>query len=146
MQPVVQPAKTDSDIKRCFTVMQQLRPHLSEAAFIEQTKRQLQNGYNLVYLSDPNAVAAAAGYRTLEFLAWGKVFYIDDLITDHQARKKGYGKQLLQWLLEEAKRQGCDQVHLDSGAARHDAHRLYLNHGLKLNCYHFALDLKGSGN
>jgi predicted GNAT family N-acyltransferase len=81
-------------------------------------------------------------YRVLEFLAWGKVLYIDDLISDAATRRNGYATKILKWVISEAKKQKCDQVHLDSGPQRHDAHRLYLNHGFKIIGHHFALDLR----
>jgi GNAT superfamily N-acetyltransferase len=59
-------------------------------------------------------------------LAWGKVLYIDDLITDSETRRSGHGGKLLKWVIEQGKKANCDQVHLDSGPQRHDAHRLYL--------------------
>ena len=134
-------AKTQDDLRRCFPVMHELRPHLTEQVFMTQVPRQLLQGYHLVSLEENGSVKALAGFRVLEFLAWGKVLYIDDLITATSARKKGYGGKLLQWVIEQAKAQNCDQVHLDSGPQRHDAHRLYLNHGFKLNSHHFALEL-----
>jgi GNAT superfamily N-acetyltransferase len=82
-----------------------------------------------------------AGYRFLEFLAWGRVLYIDDLVTALETREKGYGSMLLKWIIEQAKLAKCDQVHLDSGPQRHDAHRLYLNHRFKIIGHHFALEL-----
>ena len=47
---------------------------------------------------------------------------------------------LLDWLLEEAARLGCDQLHLDSGFGldRADAHRLYLDSGMVISAHHFA--------
>jgi hypothetical protein len=47
---------------------------------------------------------------------------------------------LLDWLLAEAQRLGCDQFHLDSGVLpeRTDAHRLYLNKRLQVTSLHFA--------
>jgi hypothetical protein len=47
---------------------------------------------------------------------------------------------LLDWLLEEAARLGCDQLHLDSGVGldRAGAHRLYLNAGMVIASHHFA--------
>jgi hypothetical protein len=47
---------------------------------------------------------------------------------------------LLDWLLEEGRRLGCDQLHLDSGVGldRADAHRLYLNAGMVIAAHHFA--------
>jgi GNAT superfamily N-acetyltransferase len=130
------------EIERCYPVMRELRPHLEEHSFTEQVIRQMGEGYRLVCLEDAKEVKALAGFRILTFLAWGKVLYIDDLITDSEARKKGYGGKLLKWLIDQARLANCDQVHLDSGPQRHDAHRLYLNCGMKIIGYHFALDLQ----
>lgn len=139
----IQKAKNSAQIRSCFKVMQQLRPHLaSEEAFIEQVQRQIEDGYHLVYIQEKDSVKALAGFRFLEFLAWGKVIYIDDLVSDAATRKNGYGTKILKWVINEAKKAKCVQVHLDSGPQRHDAHRLYLNHGFKIIGHHFALDLK----
>lgn len=139
----IQKASTEEQIRSCYRVMRQLRPHLTEEqAFIEQVQRQLSEGYYLVYCEEKGEVKTLAGFRFLEFLAWGKVLYIDDLITDSQTRRNGHGGKLLKWVIEEGKKAKCDQVHLDSGPQRHDAHRLYLNHGFKIIGHHFALDFK----
>jgi GNAT superfamily N-acetyltransferase len=137
-------AASAEHIRLCYKVMLQLRPHLKEESFIEQVQRQFAEGYHLVYLEDNDKIHALAGFRFLEFLAWGKVLYIDDLITDSHARRNGCGGKLLKWVIDQAQRAKCDQVHLDSGPQRHDAHRLYLNHGFKIIGYHFALDFKDS--
>ena len=55
---------------------------------------------------------------------------------------RGYGGALLDWLINHAKEGACDAVHLDTGYARHAAHRLYLNKGFRLNSHHMALELK----
>ncbi len=138
----IQIANSYEQIRLCYKVMRQLRPHLTEEeTFVQQVERQIQNGYCLVYLEDHEGIKALAGFRFLEFLAWGKVFYIDDLVTDSETRKNGHGSKLLKWIIEQAKQAGCDQVHLDSGPQRHDAHRLYLNHRFKIIGHHFGLDL-----
>lgn len=128
------------EIERCFPVMRELRPHLQEKLFAEQVTKQMREGYRLVSLEMGKEVKALAGFRILTFLAWGRVLYIDDLVTDSQARKKGYAGKLLKWVLTQAKLANCDQVHLDSGPQRHDAHRLYLNQGMKIIGHHFSLD------
>ena len=139
----IQQATTPQQIKLCFKVMQQLRPHfIDEHTFVEQVQRQIAEGYQLAYLEEDRVVKACTGFRFLEFLAWGKVLYIDDLITDSATRRNGYASKLLSWVIEQAKQAKCNQVHLDSGPQRHDAHRLYLNHGFKLNCHHFALEVQ----
>jgi GNAT superfamily N-acetyltransferase len=130
------------EIQRCFPMMRELRPHLEEHIFAEQVIEQMGEGYRLVCLEEGKDLKAIAGFRILTFLAWGKVLYIDDLITGSQARKKGYGGKLLKWVMSQAKLVNCDQVHLDSGPQRHDAHRLYMNHGMKIIGYHFAVEIK----
>lgn len=127
------------EIQRCFPVMQELRPHLQETHFVEQVLHQMQEGYRLVSLEVGGEIRALAGFRILSFLAWGKVLYIDDLVTGPKARRKGYAGNLLKWVIAQAKLAGCDQVHLDSGPQRHDAHRLYLNHRMQIIGYHFSL-------
>jgi GNAT superfamily N-acetyltransferase len=135
-------AVSEEQIRSCYTVMRQLRPHLHEQQkFVEQVLRQMQQGYCLAYLQEKGEVKSLAGFRILTFLAWGKVLYIDDLVSDERGRKKGYGSKVLKHVIQRAKEENCDQVHLDSGPQRHDAHRLYLNHGFEIIGHHFALDL-----
>lgn len=134
----VQQASSMEQIQSCYNVMKQLRPHLDEKLFVGQVQRQLTQGYHLAYLEIDGEVRACAGFRILELLAWGKILYIDDLVTDSAMRKNGLASMLIKWVLEQAKAEQCDQVHLDSGPQRHDAHRLYLNHGFSIIGYHFA--------
>lgn len=137
----IQQAKTIEQIQVCYKVMRQLRPHLNdEHAFVQQVHRQMAEGYKLAYCEDEGEVRAVIGFRFLEFLAWGKVLYIDDLITDPGTRRNGYGGKLLKWVIDLAQKENCHQVHLDSGPQRHDAHRLYLNQGFKIIGHHFALN------
>ncbi|HKB51997.1 MAG TPA: GNAT family N-acetyltransferase [Solirubrobacterales bacterium] len=42
---------------------------------------------------------------------------MDDLSTLPRARRRGHGRQLLDWLVAEAGRLGCEQVHLDTPAS-----------------------------
>lgn len=80
-----------------------------------------------------------AGFRFAEFLAWGKVLYIDDLTTLSGETSQGFAGALLAWLIEHARVHGCQGVHLDSGYHRHHAHRIYLNKGFQLSSRHFSL-------
>lgn len=134
---------TVEQIQSCYKIFRQLRPHFTEEkAFIDQVLRQLDQGYKIASFQEEGIIKAVIGFRFLEFLAWGKVLYIDDLITDSEARKKGYGTRLLKWVMELAKKENCDQIHLDSGPHRHDAHKLYLNNGFKIVCHHFSHSFK----
>lgn len=135
-------AGTEAEIGSCFDAFKALRPNLeNRETFIAQVLRQQQQSYNIVAIQSDGKVPSAAGFRFGEFLAWGKVLYVDDLTTLPDCRGRGYGGQLLDWLIDHARSEGCDSLHLDTGYARHDAHRLYLKKGLLLASHHLAIEL-----
>lgn len=141
MEIQVLDTKSESDIRRCFRVFAHLRPHLDEAEFVKRVRTQAAEGYGIAYIEDGEAVVAAAGFRVLHFLAWGRILYLDDLITDPQRKKSGYGSALLDWVERKANELGCAELHLDTGYQRHDAHRLYLNKGMDFSCHHVSKKL-----
>ena len=135
------------DTALAFPAMRALRPHWDdEAAFVRRVDDvQRPEGYRVAGAFDPGEehALAVAGFRNGHNLAWGDYLYVDDLSTLPDARRRGLGRLLLDWVHEEALRLGCDQLHLDSGLGleRADAHRLYLNSRLRIVSYHFAREL-----
>jgi len=135
-------ARDDQEIQECYPVMAELRPHVSADDFLPRVRRQVQTaGYKLAYVRD-DEVKAVAGFRISECLAWGKFMYVDDLVSKSDDRSKGYGGALVDWLIEYARSQDCDQFHLDSGVQRFNAHRFYLMKRLLIEAHHFSLKLK----
>ena len=107
-------ASTDAQIGDCFAVMSGLRPHLVEAV---------------------------AGYRVIEMLRTGRMLEIDDLVTAAATRSGGFGKALLDWIINEARSQGCSVVELDSAVHRADAHRFYFRQKMHVLGFHFSTSL-----
>jgi GNAT superfamily N-acetyltransferase len=135
-------AVEDEEIRSCYAVMSELRPHVAAEEFLPRVRRQMEiAGYKLAYLSD-GEVKAVAGFRVSECLAWGKFVYVDDLVSKDGERSKGYGGRLFDWLVEYARAEGCDQFHLDSGVHRFAAHRFYLVKRMFIEAHHFSLRFK----
>jgi GNAT superfamily N-acetyltransferase len=103
---------------------------------------QRPEGYRIVGSFEPgiDQARAVAGFRLGHNLAWGRFLYVDDLSAVPEARGRGHAGRLLAWIAEEAARQGCDSVELDSGvgADRQDAHRRYFDSGMRIASYHFT--------
>jgi GNAT superfamily N-acetyltransferase len=132
------------DTGSVFRAMQALRGDLDDEESFARAVDDVQRaeGYRLVgvFEEGESEAAAVAGFRTGHSIAWGHYLYVDDLSTSPEARRRGHGAALLDWLLEEGRRLDCDQLHLDSGVGleRAAAHRLYLNAGMVIASHHFA--------
>jgi GNAT superfamily N-acetyltransferase len=127
--------------------MRALRGHYTDGAgFVRRVDHvQRAEGYRLVgVFEEDGRCTAVAGFRVIRNLAWGDCLYVDDLSTVPDARRRGQGRALIEWCLDEATRLGCHGLHLDSGvgADREDAHRLYFKMGLRITSYHFARELR----
>jgi GNAT superfamily N-acetyltransferase len=134
----IKTATRPEEILLCWDAMHALRPHLARETFVETVTEMIGTGYHLAYIEEDGRAAGAVGYRFLHILFHGKHIYVDDLTTLPTARRKGYGRALLEHVFRIAAERGLNAVVLDSGPQRHDAHRLYLNAGFILSSYHFV--------
>ncbi|GAB3904812.1 GNAT family N-acetyltransferase [Larkinella knui] len=143
-------AQTEADLRRCLPALVTLRPHLTEEQALNQIiLLQKEDRYVVAFVDTSDekpsetVAPAAIGYRYMNLLFSGKTLYIDDLSTLPDQRGKGYASQLLDFVIDEARKAGCVAVTLDSGQnpQRYDAHRLYLNKRFNIVSHHFALKL-----
>jgi GNAT superfamily N-acetyltransferase len=138
MNTVIKFAESDSEIDSCFPVMSLLRPHLRRAGFVQLIRGMSPQGYRLAYLAADDIIRAVVGYRVIDMLRTGRMLEIDDLISDTSQRSKGYGKQLLDWCYQLARRSNCSVVELDSAVHRSDAHRFYFRERMYVLAFHFS--------
>jgi GNAT superfamily N-acetyltransferase len=86
---------------------------------VERWRKQVEEGYQIIYVKDGDKVVAAAGYRFLNTMAWGHILYIDDLVALQTSQRTDLGTLLLRHLQNEARERGCEAVHVDTGYQRH---------------------------
>jgi len=134
-------AESQEQIARCFSVMHQLRPRLTADTFVARIEQQRCEGYQLAFLEHEGAVAAVAGFRIMSVLWSGRTLYVDDLVTDEASRSHGFGTQILGWLRDFARNEGCETFSLDSGTHRYEAHAFYFRQGLRITDFHFQMTL-----
>jgi GNAT superfamily N-acetyltransferase len=135
-------AATEAELEACYPVMKELRSDYSCDDFVSKVRELQDDGYQLAYLAVDERPVAAAGFRFGESLAWKRYLYVDDLVTLASERSKGYGAALLDWLTAYAAAEGCEQLHLDSGVQREDAHRFYQREGMRMLACHFTKYVK----
>ncbi|WP_109122844.1 GNAT family N-acetyltransferase [Azospirillum sp. TSO22-1] len=135
-------ARTDDDIAASFPIVKELRTHLTdEAAFRDQVRRQMDDGYNLAVLRVGGDVAGCGGFRVHETLSRGRYMYVEDLVTSTRHRSLGLGDKLFDWLANEARERGCAQMEIISGVQRGDAHRFYHRKRMTIKAFQLVLPL-----
>ena len=108
-----------------FSLLQQLRQHLTKESFLKVFPQMQKEGYKLFALYDQDEMVAIAGVNILTNFYDGRHLYVYDLVTHPTKRSNGYGEQLLRYLHEWGKEQQCIKLVLSSGLWRYNAHRFY---------------------
>jgi len=131
--------KSEEELTAACRVLVELRNQFTAEDLRIKVKNQIKNGYRLVIAENNGIIQGTAGFVMSEKLAWGKHIYIDDLITLQQYQSSGVGKAIIDWIKDYGSENGCQQIHLDSGVQRYDAHRFYLNQGFIIASHHFSI-------
>lgn len=135
--------ESDEQVIAAFPLMHQLRPHLADAAeLVTRWKRQTADGYRLAGIWEGDRLMALAGYRIADNLIVGRHLYVDDLVTDANARSGGYGQRLMDWLKAQTEAAGCTQLVLDTPLTNVLGHRFYYRNGLLARALRFYFPIE----
>ncbi len=137
----IQQATTQDDLIRSYDVMKELRPHHSPESYLSALEQMLKEGYQLWYIEEEGRAVCAAGFRFTTTLYDGLIIDFDDFVTVSSARKKGYAALLFDKLVAIGKERNIKTIHLNSAHHRYDAHRFYLNKGMKIIAHHFRIEI-----
>ncbi|WP_394780275.1 GNAT family N-acetyltransferase [Undibacterium sp.] len=131
-------AESETELRACYAVMKELRPHLeNEADFLQRVARMRTQNYRILAAWEGEQVVALAGYRLQENLVYGKFLYVDDLVTAENARGQRWGAQLLDALNTMAEQTGCKRLALDTAVSNALAQRFYFRQGLLFGAMRF---------
>ena len=113
-----------------------LLPQLSSSAKVLTADR-LQEVLNcpttrLYTLRDEEGKIRATTTLSLQELITGTKAWVEDVVVDNEARGRGYARQLLQHLAEEAKAIGAKSLNLTSRPSREAANKLYKSEGYEI--------------
>lgn len=128
-------------LRKAESVHRQLRAALPPE-YEAKMKRVFAGGARMCVAVEGEAVAGVAVYRTYENTWAGKQLYVDDLVTDEKRRSSGVGRMLLGYLEQKARAAGFENLALDSGTQRQQAHKFYFREGMVVTSFHFGKKLK----
>ncbi|MBU2660784.1 GNAT family N-acetyltransferase [Bacillus cabrialesii] len=134
---------TKEEWAESYPVMSELRTGLDEETYLQRLEACVQKeSYLLFALYEDTAIRALCGALPRISIHKGEHLWIADLVTSAPYRSKGYGKMLLDFAADWAKKAGCGSVSLSSGLQRKDAHRFYTDKmGFTIESYLFRKPL-----
>ncbi len=90
---------------------------------------------------DGRLIGLCTGYMDLHSVRYGYRAWVEDLVVDPNRRSEGVGKALLDAAKHWGRERGATHLELDSGDARHDAHRFYEREGPTWTSRQFSWEL-----
>lgn len=134
----IKPIESPRELDDSFPVMNQLRTDLTLDTYRELVAAMRPQGYELFALYADDTIVSLAGIEVRVNLYLEKHVFIYDLVTCADHRSNGYGEMLIHFVHEYARDQGAHYVALESGLARTEAHRFYLDKtGYTITSYSF---------
>lgn len=117
--------ETEDEWLQGLSVLKQLRPHLTETSLLNYRTEMQSEGYRLFAAAVGDEIVSITGVVVNTNFYDGRHVYVYDLVTDAGHRSRGYGRELLEFVMKWGKDNGCETVTLSSGLQRTDAHRFY---------------------
>jgi ribosomal protein S18 acetylase RimI-like enzyme len=140
----------ESDIPRLLDLYRQLsfRPDEYQAAPVANCRkifRKMQKvpGYELLVVKENSEVIGTAVLAILPGFAHNtSPFAVVEWVVVHEmSRGRGIGWQLMQYIIERAKKAGCYKIMLTSDLRRERAHKFYKSIGFEASAHGFRMYL-----
>jgi ribosomal protein S18 acetylase RimI-like enzyme len=123
----------------------QLIKELTAEVTLESYKNMLSemvpHNYHQVAVYDGNILIGVSGYWIATKIYCGKYLEIDNLVIANEYRSKNIGKQLVDWMTEEAKMNNCTTILLDAYVENFKAHKFYYREGFIARGFHYLKKL-----
>lgn len=128
--------------RAAFPLVKQQNPNMTQREYSALLPKMRQAGYRCIGAYSGEALVGILGFWVGHRFWCHKFLDLDNVIVDEKARSRGIGEKLVRWAEEEAIRQDCHIVGLDSYTTSHRAHRFYFREGYVILGYHFTKKLK----
>ncbi|MBK8499324.1 MAG: GNAT family N-acetyltransferase [Flavobacteriales bacterium] len=124
-----------------FALVKQLTASLTMEEYRQWLMAMIPNNYAMVTALDGEACVGLSGYWIGHKLYCGKYLEIDNFVVAEGSRSIGVGSQLMNWMENEARRQGYSRIMLDAYVENFNAHRFYYRHGFHARGLHYLKHL-----
>ncbi len=125
------------EMKDSIDLIRELTPDLAEPDYHKMLADMVPHNYFQVGVYEGDKLIAVSGYWIATKIYCGKYLEIDNFVVATEYRSKQVGKMLVDWMLEEAKIQGCKASLLDAYVENFKAHKFYYKQGFIARGFHY---------
>jgi len=129
------------ELYTAYDLVKQLRVGLDYDEFEDLIYDMRDINYKMIGLMQKDKLISYAGIGVSTNLYHKRHLFVYELVTDEQHRGKGYGRSMMEYLVDYAKIAMCENIVLSSGFSREDAHRFYEKDGFVKKSFVFVKSL-----
>ncbi|WP_246516308.1 GNAT family N-acetyltransferase [Aequorivita echinoideorum] len=114
---------------------------VAEAVLKERILESTKQNYECIGVYESEKLIGVCGlwFQTRHYA--GKCVELDHVIIDDDARSRGVGKMLMDYVYHYAKRKGCNWIELNTYVQNFPSHKFYYNQGFVAKGYHFVKEI-----
>jgi GNAT superfamily N-acetyltransferase len=131
----------DSELKIIVPLLHQRNPALSLELLGTRVAEMGSQGFQCVAAFSQGRLIAMAGFWIKTRYHTGKLIEPDAVFVDSEFRSHGIGDQLMKWVYDYGRTQGCLGSELHCYTSNTSAHRFWLNQGFEIIAFHFGKNL-----
>jgi GNAT superfamily N-acetyltransferase len=138
---------TEPDVPRILELYEELteeRHHLSPD-YLQRVFAEILSmpGHELLIADEDGVVIGTLVLLVVPNLSHGALPWaiIENMVVDSRYRRRGIGRLLMEYAINQARQSGCYKVQLLSNVKRHEAHQFYRSLGFETSAHGFRLYL-----
>lgn len=128
-------------LETILPLVQQLNPTLEAEILRDRLSEMRRLDYHCAGAYDGNRLIGICGFWIGVRFYCGRYIDLDNVIVDVAYRSAGVGKQIVTWIEEHGRANGCDISALDCYVTKSSAHKFYFREGYTILGYHFTKTL-----
>lgn len=129
------------DIHSIIPLFKILDKNLDTTLLESRLDEMIQRGYECVGIYDGEQLIGMSGLWILTKYYVGRHIEPDNVVIHPDYRNKGIGEQLMQWIYEYGRQQGCTASELNCYVSNEKGHKFWFNEGYKIIGFHFQKQL-----
>jgi GNAT superfamily N-acetyltransferase len=122
-------------------LVKELTPDIKSETYEKMLHEMVPHNYFQVVVYDSDKLVGVSGYWISTKIYCEKYLEIDNLVIAKEYRSKNIGKQLVDWMTDEAKRNDCKTILLDAYIENFKAHKFYYREGFIARGFHYLKKL-----